>query len=101
MSAHTPLPWIVSPAVDKDGAVEFHSADLNGPGDYAGQAYTLANAQRIVLCVNAHDDLLTVLKRIRGNIDVSTIRPGRRNEQRWTELAEAADAAIAKAEGKS
>lgn len=54
-----------------------------------------ANARFVVKAVNSHDALVAVLRALVQNVDISTIRPGKRNEAKWGELAQAARTVLA------
>lgn len=55
-------------------------------------------AAHIDKVLTAHDALVEALEAFRRAVDVSTIGPGKKNEERWTALLEKADAALAKVE---
>lgn len=91
---HTPGPWVAEERFDSDGETSLGLAIYAGRQEVArlpgiGQQ-DFADAQRIVQCVNAHDDLVAALKRARRAVVIYA--PGSTN-------IKMIDAAIAKATG--
>jgi hypothetical protein len=102
---HTPGPWRLSHELDTHVEAEASGnfvASCDGGGEDGEYETDLANARRIVQCVNAHDELVEVLGRIvrQGETQMNDDRG-----QRFVEVSKkdirAARAAIAKATGSA
>lgn len=92
---HTPLPWKAEEGAARGawimGADECWSALACGDDDRTA----IANTGFIVRACNSHYDLLVALKDCRNAMYADNPADG------WAEIISAADAAIAKAEGRS
>lgn len=95
---HTPGPWHMRTGVCRndhpDTSADVHGADGQFIADCGCHESANANASRIVLAVNAHDDLLAALKQA-----VADARPATNPSSRMPSYEQAC-AAIAKAEGR-
>lgn len=90
MSKHTPTPWTIHPNGEVISERTNHN-NLNPVVIYADSFVNMDDAEHIIRCVNAHDDLLSTLRGIQTLIkDGGDIR----DMVSWVDAA----IAIAKAE---
>ena len=52
------------------------------------------SAEEIYTAIQSHVALVNALSALRRNVDVSTIRPGKKNQEQWERLIAEADTAL-------
>jgi hypothetical protein len=104
MAEHSPLPWRVYEDINVMSAEEFPyglvaECDMGLTGEDDKPALWKANAEHIVQCVNAHDELVAALHEIATNYRVALTELGFKKPDSMPDLI-VAKAALARGRGE-
>lgn len=91
----------VAAEYEKDTPVEdWGLAEANGSGWFIAHGMTKERAEKITICVNAHDELVSLLEN--AHACIAAFNTGTNRDQRWLDAAdEGIVQALKKARGES